>query len=187
MKKRLWHMTPYDDAPLFRVMHIAVAVLILFQIINSNFTERESLGQHTLDAFITWVHISSGILLIVLGVFLFSWMLVKRGFFYYFSWVKFDFKDILQDVFLLKHGKLPEAHHGGLAATVQGAGVLALLIVAMSGGLWFLLESINAPLSLTKMIIHWHKFMTAFVEIYFFSHGAMGVLHLFLRYRQTTV
>ncbi|KGD83722.1 cytochrome b561-like protein [Pantoea sp. PNA 14-12] len=179
MSYRQW--LPHHDAPFFRRLHLFVAVLILSQIINSSFTEREALGGHSLETVITWFHILSGLLLIVAGFAMLIWMRMQRGLHWYFSWLTLDFRGIRDDLACLARMKLPDAHSGGIAATVQGLGVSALLVVACSGALWFLLNSTSfASPGLTHAVLHWHRFLTTFVEIYFYSHGAMGVLHILL-------
>jgi hypothetical protein len=58
-------------------------------------------------------------------------MLKQRGFRYYFAWLALDFKGVIEDVKVLFSFRLPEAHAGGIAALIQGLGVLSLLGVAM--------------------------------------------------------
>jgi hypothetical protein len=36
---------------------------------------------------------------------------------------------------------------------------------------------------LTETVLHLHKFLTVFIETYFWAHGAMGLLHIFLTVR----
>ncbi|WP_318591349.1 hypothetical protein, partial [Enterobacter kobei] len=80
--------------------------------------------------------------------------------------------------------RLPEAHAGGIAALVQGLGVLALLGVALCGGFWFALNTaLGTSPVLTETVLHVHKFLTVFIETYFWAHGAMGLLHIFLTVR----
>ncbi|WP_230204007.1 cytochrome b/b6 domain-containing protein [Enterobacter hormaechei] len=124
MKLRLWNLLPHDYAPFFRILHIIVAFLILSQIINSNLTETEAIGEHSLEGVITWMHIISGLGLIICGFIMLSWMLTQRGFTYYFSWVGLDFSGIKQDIKTLTSFRLPDAHSGGIASTIQGFGVL---------------------------------------------------------------
>lgn len=45
MKDRLCQALPHRDTPFFRALHISVAILVLLQIINSDFTESEALGE----------------------------------------------------------------------------------------------------------------------------------------------
>ena len=93
-----------------------MAFLILSQIINSNLTETEAIGEHSLEGFITWMHIISGLGLIICGFIMLRWMLTQRGFTYYFSWVWLDFSGIKQDIKTLTSLRLPNAHSGGIAS-----------------------------------------------------------------------
>ncbi|MFK8260487.1 cytochrome b/b6 domain-containing protein [Erwinia sp. AnSW2-5] len=178
MKSRLWNALPHAGSPVFRMMHIIVALLILTQIINSNFIESEAIDEQGLTSIITWFHIISGFGLIFCGIFMMAWMLNIRGARYYFSWATFDISGIVADVKTLMRFQLPEAHAGGIAASIQGLGVLSLLGVSVSGALWFLLNAAQNPLA--SSLMHWHKNLTSLIEIYFFAHGAMGLLHLFI-------
>ncbi|APZ68579.1 TPA_asm: cytochrome b/b6 domain-containing protein [Salmonella enterica subsp. enterica serovar Java] len=183
MLKKLWFQLPHREFPGFRLLHIVIAALILFQIINSNLISSDALGQTGISNIMTWLHIFSGTGLIVLGIVMLVWMLVRRGGRYYFCWLFMDFRGIKQDIFTLRQFRLPDAHAGGIAATIQGLGVLALLAVALSGALWFLLDYFAVTTSLnTEQIISLHKFLTGFIEAYFFAHGAMGLLHMALSY-----
>ena len=67
---------------------------------------------------------------------------------------------------------------------VQGLGVIALLGVALCNGFWFALNATSgASSALIETVLHLHKFLTVFIKIYFFAHGAMGLLHIFLTFR----
>lgn len=184
MTPHLRNVFPHQDSPFFRVLHIVVAVLVLAQIINSNLTEQEALGQATLTGAVTWLHIISGFGLLLCGFIMLTWMLTQRGFQYYFAWMLFDFRGIADDFRTLRQFSFPEAHSGGMAATVQGLGIASLLGVAGCGGLWFILNTMYGPeASLTHQVLHLHKFLTIFIETYFWAHGAMGILHILMALR----
>ncbi|HDX4048014.1 TPA: cytochrome b/b6 domain-containing protein [Enterobacter soli] len=184
MNEKIRNALPHQDTPFFRVLHIIVAVLVLLQIVNSNLTESEALNNFSLTGIVTWFHVISGLALIVLGIIMLGWMLKQRGFRYYFAWLALDFKGVIEDVKLLFSFRLPEAHAGGIAAIIQGLGVLALLGVALCGGLWFVLNTLYGPSSaLAENVLHFHKFLTVFIETYFWAHGAMGLIHIFLTVR----
>lgn len=184
MKNKIMALLPHDYAPFFRALHISIALLILSQIINSNLTEREALSGYGLESLVTWFHIVSGFVLVLLGLTLLVWMLMQRGFRWYFAWVALDFKGIKGDLMQLARFKLPEATKGGIAATIQGLGVVSLLAVAVSGGMWFIFNSLpSLPADTAGSYIHWHKFLTTFIEIYFYAHGAMGILHMLLAWK----
>jgi hypothetical protein len=184
MNEPLRNALPHKDSPFFRLLHIVVAVLILLQIVNSNLTDSEIPGGFTLTGIVTWFHIVSGFALIGLGCAMLVWMLTQRGFHYYFCWLKLDFRGVAEDIKTLISLRLPEAHAGGMAALIQGLGVLALLGVAICGGCWFVLNTTLGPSSmLTRDVLSLHKFLTVFIETYFWAHGAMGLLHIFLTVR----
>ncbi|UAN34226.1 cytochrome b/b6 domain-containing protein [Enterobacter sp. JBIWA005] len=181
--KKIWGLLPHSSFPGFRLLHIFIALLILSQIINSNMTSTDALEQTGIDNIVTWFHIISGLSLIILGTVLFSWMLLKRGVRYYYCWLFMDFTGIKKDLLTLREKSLPDAHSGGIAATVQGLGVLALLGVTLSGASWFLSDYFYLFSGVnTEIMIGLHKFLTSFIEIYFFAHGAMGLLHMIMSY-----
>lgn len=187
MKSKLLGAIPYNYAPFFRGLHIAIALLILSQIVNSNFIDAELLSDSSFEGIMTWIHIVSGFLLLFLGVALLAWMISQRGFRWYYAWAMLDFSGIRRDIKLISQFKLPEASRGGIAAAVQGLGVLALIVVASSGGIWFIAEAfLKASSDTTEYYIDLHKFLTTFIEIYFYAHGLMGLLHMFLA-RKTAI
>lgn len=61
-----------------------MAFLILSQIINSNLTETEAIGEHSLEGVITWMHIISGLGLIICGFIMLSWMLTQEVYLLFF-------------------------------------------------------------------------------------------------------
>ena len=184
MNPTLRNTLPHKETPFLRVLHILVAVLVLVQIINSNFTESEALHDSGLNGIVTWMHIISGFGLIFCGIAMMAWMLTQRGFKYYFAWLALDFRGVVDDIRTLTQRQLPDAHAGGMAATVQGLGVLALLGVALCGAAWFVLNATLGPVSsVTESALNLHKFLTVFVETYFWAHGFMGLVHMYLTLR----
>lgn len=182
MSTLLRNALPHQHSPFFRTLHIVVAVLVLAQIINSNLTEREALGMLSLTGIVTWLHIITGFGLIVCGFVMLYWMLTQRGFRYYYSWMIFDFQGFMADFRTLSQFRLPEAHSGGIAAAVQGLGVFSLLGVAACGGLWFFLNALYGPdAAMTNEVMHLHKFLTVFIETYFWAHGVMGIIHILIK------
>ena len=58
MKPTLRDTLPHKETPFLRILHILVAVLVLAQIINSNFTESEALHESGLNGIVTWIHVN---------------------------------------------------------------------------------------------------------------------------------
>jgi hypothetical protein len=82
---------PHKETPFLRVLHIIVAVLVLAQIINSNYTVSEALSESGFTSIVTWIHVISGFGLIFCGIAMMAWMLTQRGFKYYYAWMTLDF------------------------------------------------------------------------------------------------
>lgn len=187
MLKTFLRYIPHDYAPFFRGLHVSIALLIAFQIINSNFIDEDVLGETGLTALVTWLHVISGSLTLILGFILLAWMVSQRGVRWYYSWAFLNFRQIKDDIRQLMKLSLPESSRGSIAATIQGLGVASLLLVAASGGAWFAAEIVFPALSsYSDRFLHWHKFLTTFIEIYFYAHGLMGVAHIFLRNKKQT-
>ena len=85
MKPTLSDTLPHKETPFLRILHILVALLVLAQIINSNFTESEALHESGLNGIVTWIHVICGFGLIFCGIAMMAWMLTQRGFKYYFA------------------------------------------------------------------------------------------------------
>lgn len=63
----------------------------------------------------------------------------------------------------------------GLASTVEGLGLGALLLVVLSGTLWFVLWILDSPYAYDVMQAH--KSLTGLIEVYILGHGFMAILH----------
>lgn len=143
MLKKLWFQLPHREFPGFRLLHIVIAALILFQIINSNLISSDALGQTGISNIMTWLHIFSGTGLIVLGIVMLVWMLVRRGGRYYFCWLFMDFRGIKQDIFTLRQFRLPDAHAGELPLRYRGLASLRYSLsrsVGHYGFSWIILQ-----------------------------------------------
>ncbi len=55
-----------------------------------------------------------------------------------YPWLSGNFGRIIEDIKVLRTFKLPEARPAGLAATIEGLGLLALLLAAVTGTLWMI-------------------------------------------------
>ncbi|MEY8709628.1 hypothetical protein A9B99_02625 [Mangrovibacter phragmitis] len=182
MLRTFWHYLGETQPRLLRVIHILIAVLVVAQIINSNATQLDAITDVSAGLLVflsTWMHIIAGSILVILGFAILFYVLALRGFRYYFAWLLGDFSGIIADLRTLAKFRLPETAPGGIPATVQGLGIGALLLVALSGATGVALYLMGYTVGFN--VIHWHKFLTGLIEVYIFAHGAMGLLHFGLR------
>jgi len=169
-----------QQTPLVRGLHFAVLILVIGQIIDSNFieiTKSGEIGSEPGELYATWLHIGTGLVLAVLGpVFLFVvWK--RRGWRYYFPYLAGDLAPLKGDINQLKNLQLPEPVDGGIAAIVQGLGLGALLLVLLSGVTWFVAWNLQLPWSHDAKEIH--ELMTGLIEAYLIGHGGMGLVHVY--------
>ena len=116
-----------------------------------------------------------GIVLFFLTLFLIASCFNQRGFKYFYPWLFGDIRQIKNDLNTLRTLKLPDSSPFGLAASVQGLGLGALSLVVLSGLIWFALWLLHSPVALEIRSLH--KSLTLLIEIYIYSHGALGALH----------
>lgn len=171
--------------PPARYLHYWVLALVLVQLILSNamdINDKGVISDKLLAYSSTWAHIFVGLLLLILTV---SFIVVEfrqYGVRYFYPYLFGDVGQLSADIKGLLSLKLPDASPKGLAASVQGLGLGALLITVLAGAIWFWLWSVNSPWASNALSLH--KTLTGLVIAYLIGHGAMGVLHLLLVYRQ---
>ena len=175
--KNFWSYLGDSQGKFLRILHALIAMLIILQIIDSNFTE---VNYHNITLGIgTWFHIIVGFSIAVLFVIFLGYEYIKRGIKYFYPYLFGDFRQLKLDICTLLKLKLPNAKPGGLAAIVQGLGLLALLLVLASGISWFI--AWNKHSILTHSLQSLHESFTTLIEIYIIAHGAVGVLHFLLK------
>jgi cytochrome b561 len=180
MTLAMTYLRERQTAPI-RYLHITIIILVLSQIVVSNFMDFNDAGEISTDGiefYATWLHIITGLFIIPLGLFLTGAVLIQHGFSNFFPYLGGDLSQVKADIAQLMKRELPEALPNGLAAVVQGLGLAALLLVLSSGLIWFL--SWNAHLPWADAIKEVHEFSTGFLLAYIVGHGAMGALHIFL-------
>lgn len=165
-----WQYLGQSQDKNFRLLHIGIAILIIIQILDSDFVE--------VGYGLNWgayIHISGGILIAVLSVFLIFAAFEKRGVRYYYPYLFNNFSVIKSDLSEILKFRLPNARSGSIAAVVQGLGLLALVIAWLSGCFWFV--AWNFKSSYSNSIKEWHTSLVGLIEIYIYAHGLMGILH----------
>lgn len=174
--------------PAIRHTHIIIMLLIISQIIVSNFMEVErngDIGSQGIEFYATWAHFITGLILVPLTLLFVVLEFKRRGFSYFFPYLSGKFTQITKDFKQLLSFKLPEAQPYGLAAIIQGLGLGSVLLVVASGLLWFIGWNIGA--SWEHDIKELHELLTGFVEAYLIGHGLLGLLHVFLLNKEKAI
>lgn len=178
-----WSFLGQYQKKFLRCLHLILVVLVITQILNSNgmgLSLSQKIKPEITSELFTWMHISIGITLLCLCIVLTIYCLLTRGFRYFYPYLWGDFTQIIRDLKILTHFKLPESEPGGLATCVQGLGLGALSLVVLSGFAWLALWLSDSSWALDMKDIH--KTLTGLIEVYIIAHGGMGVLH-FIQWR----
>ena len=166
--------------PAIRFLHLAILFFVISQIIVSNFmefTDNGEVSRKAVDYYGTWLHIGTGLSLILI-TFVFIYIELRRhGIKYFFPYLYHDFSQLKKDFQQLIQFELPEPSDYGIAAIVQGLGMGAFTLVILSGLTWFLSWICMAPWADT--IKEFHELLTGLIVVYVFGHGGMGILHIF--------
>ena len=177
-----WQYLGQHLAPPVRVVHIWVLLLVVTQIVISNWMhvpQEAASAMHGANAWFSWMHIGLGLLLLCLTTRLAAVCFRSRGLKYYYPYLWGDFTQLRQDICTLRQRQLPGATAQGLAACVQGLGLGAMALVTLSGGTWLLLWISGQALAPDVRALH--QALTGLVEAYLCGHGGMGLLHFWLQ------
>ncbi|MGL4455017.1 MAG: cytochrome b/b6 domain-containing protein [Plesiomonas sp.] len=180
-----WRYLAQNQRLFLRVLHASIALLVILQIINSNgmhFTPEQQIGAGWLSLLCTWLHIGSGIVVLLLTALLLPYCFLTRGLRYFYPYLWGDTQRITADVRELLHFRLPESQPKGVAACIQGLGLGALLLVVVSGFSWFVLWRSGSVWAADVKSLH--KALTGLIEAYIIGHGGMALLHFMFWYRR---
>jgi cytochrome b561 len=171
--------------PSVRYLHYSILFLVLLQIILSNFIEINddgAIGQNAIEYYSTWAHISVGLSLLLLAIVFTVVEFSKHGFSYFYPYLSGDLSQLKSDLSKLKSLEVPNASPKGLAAVIQGLGLGAILLVALSGTTWFVLRLYD--LALANDVKEIHQLLTGLIEAYIIGHGGMGLMHIFIAFKE---
>ena len=183
--KSIWFFLGKYQTPKIRVLHVLILVLVITQIIISNWmvgTQSATIPSISGEYIFTWMHILIGFSLFFLSFALIWTCLKERGLKHFYPYLWGDVKQIKNDINQLIEFKLPDSTPAGLAATVQGLGLGALSIVIISGLTWFFLWILGASFAYDARSIH--KSLTILIEIYIYGHGGLGLIHFIIWYKK---
>ena len=173
------------QTPKIRVLHIVVLLMVISQIVVSNFmgfTDTGEIKTNAINFYGTLTHICTGLTLLPIAL-IFAFLLIKEhGFRYFFPYIFGELNQVKNDIKKLMNFKLPDPEAGGLATIVEGLGLGALFLTLLSGLTWFISWRCNAPWS--PDIMNLHKLIVGLIEAYVIGHGAMGLLHIYFFSRE---
>ena len=168
----LFHRLPASEVWL----HAIVMSVVLLQIFSSFFMHvHGDTGLAALTA-VDWYHITAGLGLVLLTPVFMALLLKRRHWQDLYPWMRGDFTQIKMDISTLVSKHLPDAKPAGLAATVEGLGLLALLLALISGASW--LAGLYSGWSFTPALLELHKTLVGLIEAYVYGHGGFALLHL---------
>lgn len=173
-----WHYLGQLQGVSLRLIHITIATLIIIQIIDSNFMHVHY--PNPVLNLADWFHITIGFIALLIFILFVVICFARKGIKYYYPYLFLDFSQLRKDVQTLRKLKLPHANPYGIATSVQGLGLGALMLVILSGMLWFIAWWINAPVAHELKSLH--KSLTLLIEIYIIAHGVMGIFHFLMVY-----
>jgi len=168
-----------QQSPPILYLHILIIFLVLSQLTSSNFIEFNKSGEisnNIISVYGTWVHIITGVFLASITLIFIAFLLKAHGIKNYFPYLFGNYSQLLSDLHLLKHRKLPEPKPDGLASIVQGLGLGAMLLVLFSGIAWFVFWI--AGYQWANVFKEAHKLLTGLIIAYVIGHGCIGILHI---------
>lgn len=171
--------------PAIRYLHFSIAILIIVQIVISNFLKISDTGvisQQFVAFYSTWGHFIIGLLLLLLALIFVTTEISRRGFSYFYPYLSGDISQLKNDVVTLKTFNIPEARPKGLAAIIQGLGLGALLLIVISGTVWLLLWLYGSAIANDAREVH--QILTGLIEAYLIGHGGLAFIHLYIEYKK---
>ena len=157
-----------------KVLHALILIWVLVQIITSNFMHVHTTTQWDTINLVAKYHVYAGLLLVPIALVFFYKILMRRKIADMYPWLCGNFTQIKKDIKTLCSFKLLEPHPSGVAATVEGLGLLALLLALVTGAAWYIGASTSGT---SPDLLEIHKTSVGLIETYFYAHGGMALLH----------
>lgn len=168
--ERLWRFLGFFQSPCTRILHALLFLFVVMQII----------GGLTMSpgSFIFWFHAWSGATLFALACVQVAVSFSIHGVRHFFSYLWGDVEQIEKDVRQSLKFQIVGPRPKGLAASVQGLGLGALLLAGLTGMTWFWLMQTGSPAADTLRSIH--KFAAVLVILYLLGHGILALIHFYI-------
>ena len=168
---RLWRFLGVFQSPFLRALHASVAVLVILQLVSSA-GMRVGIQDASGGG---WYHMWGGATLCLLAVAQTAYSLGTHGLRYFFPYLWGDLEQLSKDVRQSLRFKMVPPRPKGLGAVVQGLGLGALLLTALSGLFWFWLWQTGS--SAAGDARWFHDAVSILIILYLIGHGSMALLH----------
>lgn len=161
-----------------KVLHLSLLVLVVHQLINSQFTSRPTAGT-PLDL-ITTIHEYAGLASMAVVSMFWVWVLIRQRetpvgrLFPWFSIRRIG--DVLTDVKSqfrsLSRREMPSDEDSAFASAIHGLGILVVTFMATTGAVYFF---VAGPLA--RSFLSLHKLSANFMWAYLIAHAGLAALH----------
>ena len=164
-----------------KTLHFIVIFWVLWQLISSSLMHVDGDTLWPQIELLAKIHAFSGVGLMVIALVFFIKVVTRRKLTDLYPWLYRNFSVIKADLYCLARLQLPEPKPAGLAATVEGLGLLALLLAVCSGFIWLLVAYFYGSAAL---LLDVHKTSVGAIEAYFYAHGGLAILHFIVWWRK---
>ncbi len=173
-------------APLPKIekyLHFSVLFWVLLQLLSSGLMHVHGDTPLAKISDLAFIHIYSGLALLPVSLLFAAKVIMRRQYQDLYPWLSGQYQVIKDDINSLLRLELPEAKPSGLAATVEGLGILALILAVATGSVWYLTVLMSGP---NEWLLSIHKLSVTFIQIYFFGHALFAMLHFAYWWRQSS-
>ncbi|MGR5235654.1 cytochrome b/b6 domain-containing protein [Vibrio alfacsensis] len=166
-----------------RYLHFAVLFWVLLQLLSSSLMHVHGDTELNQISDLAFIHIYSGLVLLPVSLIFATKVIMRRKIQDLYPWLSGHYQVIKEDAESLLKLDLPEAKPSGLAATIEGLGILALILAVVTGSVWYLTVFTSGP---SEWLLSIHKLSVTFIQIYFFGHALFAMLHLAQWWRKSS-
>jgi cytochrome b561 len=171
--------SPRSRSPLTRVIHLLLLLVVLHQLIGSEFMRLPVPGDP--PGWTLSLHEDLGLVNLAIVAAFWAWTLVRSGetrLGRLLPWLSLArLREVMADLSAqlrrLAQGRPPDDADGALASAIHGLGLLAVTAMAVTGGIYFF--TTGTPVA--RPVLSLHKLIANLVWIYLFAHAGLAVLH----------
>jgi cytochrome b561 len=165
-----------------RILHLLLLVIVVHQLVNSQFIERPETGEPT--PWLMTIHEYVGLASVAAVLAFWIWTVVRRGETSLGRLLPWFSPDRLSDVWTdlvaqarrLLRLQAPSDEDGALASAIHGLGLLVLTGMAVTGAVYFVADGTLVG----RAFLTLHKMAANLMWAYLIGHAGLAVLHRIL-------